>query len=109
MNPSTVSLQRALEMQDILKFEDMFQEMTGLDTATTTRVLYDMGPEGLAVACRAAGLDAETFSDIFCHLQGSRPYTAFRKSPIYNRGMKFFERTDRENARSIIAGWGPGG
>jgi uncharacterized protein (DUF2336 family) len=107
--PSPRSLQRALEMQDILKFEDMFQEMTGLDAATTTRVLYDMGPEGLAVACRAAGLDAEIFDDIFCHLQGSRPYTAFRKSPIYTRGMKFFERTDRQNARSIIAGWGPGG
>lgn len=103
--PSPRSLRRTLELQDILRFEDMFQELTGLDTATTTRVLYDMGPEGLAVACRAAGLDTETFSDILCHLQGSLPYTAFRKSPTYVRGMAFFEQTDRENACRIVAGW----
>jgi uncharacterized protein (DUF2336 family) len=104
--PSPESLRRALEVQDILKFEDMFQELTGLDAATTTRALYDMGPEGLAVACRAAGLDAETYSDILCHLQGSRPYGAFQKSPTFTRGMSFFNRTDRRNARHILEGWG---
>lgn len=107
--PSPKSLQQALEIQDILKFEDIFQELTGLDSNTTTRVLYDMGPEGLAVACRAAGLDRDTFSEILCHLKGSRPYESFRKSPAFLRGMNFYDRTDRKNARSIISGWMPAG
>lgn len=104
--PSPESLRRALQVQDILKFEDMFQELTGLDSATITRALYDMGPEGLAVACRAAGLDAAAFSDILCRLHGSRPYEKFRKSPTFSRGMSFFTRTNRSSARKIIEGWG---
>ncbi|MEX2617905.1 MAG: DUF2336 domain-containing protein [Alphaproteobacteria bacterium] len=104
--PSPESLRRALELQDILKFEDMFQELTGLDSATTTRTLYDMGPEGLAVACRAAGLDADTFSEILCHVQGTRPFGIFRQSPAFSRGMNLFKRTDRSNARKIVEGWG---
>ncbi len=103
--PSPASLLRALELQDILRFEDMFQEIAGLDTATTTRALYDMGPEGLAIACRAAGLDRVTFGEIFCHLQGSRPYGAFRKSSVYVKGMAFFENTERGNAKRILEGW----
>ena len=102
---SSESLRRALELQDILRFEDMFQELSGLDSATTTKALYDMGPEGLAIACRAVGLDRITFGEIFCYLQGSRPFDTFRKTPVYIKGIAFFENTERAKARRILEGW----
>ena len=98
-------LVHALETEDILRFEDYFQKLTGLSAPQTARAIYDLGVEGLAIACKAVDLDRKTFGKIFCHLRGQRPFAAFRESAAFKEGMDFFDGTKTENARRILEEW----
>jgi uncharacterized protein (DUF2336 family) len=102
------ALVHALETEDILRFEDLFQKLTGLGASAVARALYDLGAEGLAIACKAVDLDRDTFGKIFCHLRGKRPFAAFRDTTEFADGMYFFDGTKRENARRILEEWRTG-
>ncbi len=103
--PSEEALLRALEKDDIAGFEDSFRKLTGLSPAATARAIYDMGIEGLAIACRAAGLERDAFGEIFCHLRGRRPFGVFRNSAPYLEGMAVFDETDTEEVAKILESW----
>lgn len=99
------ALVHALEMDDILHFEDLFQRLTQLETPQVTRALYDLGMEGLAIACKAVDLDRDIFGKIFCRLHGERPLTRFRDSAKFTRGMAYFDSTPKENAFRVLEDW----
>lgn len=99
------ALVHALEMDDILHFEDLFQRLTDLDPPQATRALYDLGMEGLAIACKAVELDRDVFAKIFCRLHGQRPLARFRDSVKFTHGMAYYDATPIENARRILEDW----
>lgn len=99
------ALVHALEMEDILGFEDIFQKLTGLGARQAARAVYDLGTEGLAIACKAVDLDRDSFAKIFCHLHGERPFSTFRESGKYTDGMAFYDGLKRENARRVLEEW----
>ncbi len=99
------ALVHALETEDILRFEDLFQQATELTASDTARAIYDMGTEGLAIACKAIGMDAVAFGKVFCRLRGRRPFTAFRKSPQFAKGTAFFDSLDKNYALRLLDEW----
>ena len=66
-----IGMVHALEMGDVLHFEDLFQRLTDLAPSQVSRALYDLGMEGLAIACKAVELDRNIFGKIFCRYTGS--------------------------------------
>ena len=98
-------LVRALEEGDIFRFEELFQDITGLDQQGATRVLYDSGPEAIAIACKACGLDGWYFGDIVAHLQGGGDPIRFKTTSTYHKIMDYFERIDRKGAVTVLNAW----
>lgn len=103
--PSAARLIQALSEGDIFRFEEMFRELTELTSGSVTRVLYDSGAEGLAIACRAIGFDRNEFGEMFCHLHGTRPYDRFRQSKTFQRAVEYFDRMDAAGASRVLKTW----
>ena len=99
------ALVHALETDDILQFEDLFQRITSLSAPQAARAMYDLGMEGLAIACKAVDIERAAFGRIFCHLHGQRPFAKFRETTKFTNGMAFFDATKRENALRILEEW----
>jgi hypothetical protein len=53
-------------------FEAGFARITGLRKTLVSRLLYETGGEGLAVACKAAGFDSATFETIYGYTRRGR-------------------------------------
>lgn len=98
-------LVRALEDGDIFRFEDLFRDYTGLGATSIARILYDSGPEALAIACKASDIDQYSFSDILCHLHGAGDVTRFRETRAYLKNMDYFQRIDRDGAVKVVQAW----
>ncbi|RVU37937.1 DUF2336 domain-containing protein [Hwanghaeella grinnelliae] len=98
-------LVRALEDGDILRFEALFREFTRLGDNTFAKILYDSGPEALAIACKASGIDRYSFSDILCHLHGAGDVTRYRDSEDYLKIMEYFERIGVSGAERVLDAW----
>ena len=99
-----LAMVHALEMDDILHFEDLFQRLTGLAAPQVNRALYDLGMEGLAIACKAVDPDRDVFGKVFCRLHGQRPLPRFRESPKITRGMAYYDSLKRDNAQQMLEG-----
>ena len=66
--------------------------------------MYDLGMEGLAIACKAVELDRDIFGKIFCRLHGQRPLTRFRESAKFASGMAYYGALQQENAKKMLEG-----
>ncbi len=98
-------LVRALEDGDILRFEALFRDFTNLGDNTFAKILYDSGPEALAIACKASGIDRYTFSDILCHLHGAGDINRYRGSADYLKIIEYFERIETSGAERVLDAW----
>lgn len=102
-----IAMVHALEKDDFLHFEDLFQRLTDLAPSQVSRALYDLGMEGLAIACKAVELDRDIFGKIFCRLHGQRPLTRFRESAKFASGMAYYDALQQENAKKCWKGRAP--
>jgi len=90
--PHPRQLVAALEQNDLFRFEELFQEVTDLTEQGATRVLYDSGPEAIAIACKACGFDRRNFGDLLALLQGGGEPDKYRQSSAYVKITDYFER-----------------
>lgn len=95
----------ALEQNDLFRFEELFQEITDLSEQGATRVLYDSGPEAIAIACKAVGFDRRNFGELLALLQGGGESEKYRQTSAYIKIMDYFERIDRSGADRVLAAW----
>jgi len=95
----------ALEQNDLFRFEELFQELTDLTEQGATRVLYDSGPEAIAIACKACGFDRRNFADLLAVLQGGGEPDKFRQTANYIKIVDYFERIDHEGANRVLNAW----
>ncbi|WP_420417088.1 DUF2336 domain-containing protein [Pacificispira sp.] len=95
----------ALEQNDLFRFEELFQEVTDLTEQGATRVLYDSGPEAIAIACKAVGFDRKNFGDLLAYLQGGGEPEKYRQTSAYIKIMDYFERIDRTGADRVLSAW----
>lgn len=95
----------ALEQNDLFRFEELFQEVTDLSEQGATRVLYDSGPEAIAIACKAVGFDKKNFGDLLAHLHGGGEAAKYRQTSNYLKIVDYFERIDRSGADRVLSAW----
>ena len=100
---------RSLENGDVFHFEELFRDFTGLPEGAATRVLYDTGPEALAIACKGSGIDRYSFSDMVCLLHGDGNAQGFRDTPAFMKAMDYFERIDGAGAKRVLQAWSHAG
>lgn len=103
--PHPRALVSALRNGDIRLFEELFRDITDLSVNSATRVLYDAGPEALAIACKAAHVDGATFSDIICYMHGGGDTKRYRQTQPYIKLMDYFERIDAKGAERVLNAW----
>ena len=94
-----------LEQNDLFRFEELFQEMAALTEQGATRVLYDSGPEAIAIACKAVGFDRWDFGELIALLQGGGEPEKYRQTSDYIKIMDYFERIDRAGADRVLSAW----
>ena len=103
--PHPRTLVKALKESDVFRFEELFRDLTDLTEASVTRVLYDSGPETLAIVCKASGIDTFTFGDMICYLHGGGETEEYRKSSQYVKTLDYFERIDASGAEKVLQAW----
>ncbi|MDF1750886.1 MAG: DUF2336 domain-containing protein, partial [Alphaproteobacteria bacterium] len=105
LRPHPRQLVAALQQNDLFRFEELFQELTDLTEQGATRVLYDSGPEAIAIACKACGFDRRNFGDLLALLQGGGEPDTFRQTSNYTKIIDYFERIDGIGAGRVLAAW----
>ena len=103
--PHPRTLIRALRDGDIYRFEELFRDLTDLSAGSVAKVLYDSGPEAIAIACKASNVDRDIFAEILALLQGGGNPANFRQQPAFQKTMDYFDRIDAAGAARVLATW----
>lgn len=98
-------LVQALAQGEVALFVGMFAGATGLRSGLIKRLLFEPGGEGLAIACKALGLDRDTFSRLFALSRAARPQHASAERAAAHRVLAFFERIPAKEARRVMERW----
>ncbi|MCH8997433.1 MAG: DUF2336 domain-containing protein [Proteobacteria bacterium] len=94
-----------LRKGEISMFLDKFTALTRLRLALVRRLLFEPGGEGLAIACKAIGIDKSTFVTIFLRFrQGRLGYKEVEDQEL-SRSLSFFDETSAVAARAILRRW----
>ena len=105
LKPHPRLLVGALEQNDLFRFEELFQDLTDLSEQGATRVLYDSGPEAIAITCKACKFDRRNFGDLLAHLQGGGEPEKYRQTAAFIKLMDYFERIDKAGAERVLSAW----
>lgn len=103
--PHPKTLVKALKEGDIFLFEELFRDLTDLSEASVTRVLYDSGPEALAIACKACDVDEYVFGQIISYMHGGGDIEQYQTSPQFLKSVDYFKRIDAAGARRVLQAW----
>ena len=105
-------LLQTLRRGEVPLFEAMFAEMSGLRLRLVSRLVYEPGGQGLAVAARGIGLNREEFATIFlltrrAHaaqggLGSQRP--TFAPAEL-GRALEFFDQLSNAAAETVLNRW----
>jgi uncharacterized protein (DUF2336 family) len=113
----------ALRQGEVELFRSLFARLTGLRQTLVNRLIFEPGGEGLAIACKAVGLNAAEFLAIFALTRGARPdggeppcvdaffatierraaqrtLKSWRRNPAYQQAIWQVETTSRATARA---------
>jgi uncharacterized protein (DUF2336 family) len=93
---------------EVALFQAMFAKFTGLPALLVRRLVFEPGGEGLAIACRAAGIDAAGFTSIFVLSRKARHDSALAPGEV-TRIVAFFSKVRPEHARRLLQNWHSGG
>jgi uncharacterized protein (DUF2336 family) len=96
---------RALGQGEVNLFVGLFSGATGLRPHLVRRLLFEPGGEGLAIACKAIGLDRRTFFRVFGLSRGSRPGAAADRKRETQAVLSFYDRVPAEVARRVVHRW----
>lgn len=104
-NVDTALLLKTLQDGEVTLFIAMLRQMTGLRTVLVNRIVFEPGGEGLAIVCRALGLEKETFADIFTLTRNARPDAAKSLQRDIRRVLGLFDRITDEAAHEVVERW----
>jgi uncharacterized protein (DUF2336 family) len=89
----------------VQRFEQHFGSLTALPISAVRRALYKLGAEGLAVACKGAGIELDIFAELYWRIHGSGAFALFWASEKYKRAMEYFASIDPVGARELLNVW----
>ncbi len=98
-------LVRSLSEGEVGLFMAMFRRFTGLRELLVTRLVFEAGGEGLAIACKAVGIDKENFSSIFALSRKARPGSDTTLKRDSRKVLDFFDRISEDAAKQVVRRW----
>ncbi len=83
----------------------MFRRFTGLRELLVMRLVFEAGGEGLAIACKAVGIDKENFSSIFALSRKARPGSDTTLKRDSRKVLAFYDRVSEDAAKQVVRRW----
>ena len=96
---------QTLRQGEVVLFEDLLSQLTGLRTNLIRRFVFEPGGEGLAIACRAADIAKADFASIFLLSRSARPGDKVVDPNEVSRVLNFFDRIKAETAQKVVKRW----
>ena len=90
---------------EVSLFEAVLGRMTGLERPRLQRVLYEPGGRGLAIVCRATGIEKPAFASLFLLSRKGRPSEKVTDPQEVAQVMALFDRIDPEAAQRVVRLW----
>ena len=94
-----------LEEGEVALFVSVFRKLTGLKEKLVMRILFEPGGEGLAIACRAVGLEKVIFTAIFSLSRKARPNLQSTAQRDLRRTLGLYDQMTEEAARKVLQLW----
>ena len=94
-----------LQEGEVSLFISMFQRLTGLRENLVRRMAFEPGGEGLAIACKAAGLGKAAFSAIFALTRKARPGAERTLARDLRLALGFYDRISETGAHQVVVRW----
>lgn len=98
-------LLRYLNTGRIQAFIQFFADMTGLRTRLVKRILFEPGGQGLAITCRATGLNKHNFATIFLKVRQGRLGDKQVEPDELRNAVDFFDELTRATAQKVVNRW----
>jgi len=96
---------QTLRQGEVVLFEDLLSQVTGLRSNLIRRFVFEPGGEGLAIACRAADIAKADFASIFLLSRSARPGDKVVDPNEVSRVLNFFDRIKAETAQKVVKRW----
>lgn len=96
---------QVLREGEIPLLESLFAKFTGLNPALVKQVLYEPGGRGLAIACRAAGVEKSEFASIFLLSRQGRAGDKVVDPRELTTVLAFYDTLVQAGAAAVIARW----
>ncbi len=96
---------QTLRQGEITLFEDLFARLTGLDTVVVRRSIFEPGGEGLAIACKAVGIEKPDFASIFLLSRSARPGDKVVDPSELSAVISLFDRMRPYSAIKVLRRW----
>ena len=94
-----------LQEGEIPLFMTMFQRLTGLRERLVKRLLFEPGGEGLAIACKSAGLGKAIFSSIFTLTRKARPGAEKELRRQIRHILNLYDHMTEAAAQHVVHRW----
>jgi uncharacterized protein (DUF2336 family) len=98
-------LVRSLGQGEVALFETGLARLAGLRRQLVRRILYEPGGEGLAILCRALGIEREMFSNIYQLSRKAKDVKNLPDSKEIENVLKFFDKTKQWDAAKVLKRW----
>lgn len=98
-------LVQALVSGEINLFIGMFAQSTGIRRRLVRRIVFEQQASGLAIACKASGLDRDTFRRIYTLIRSSHPQNAAATPPDTEKALALYDRLPLDQAKRVVARW----
>ena len=86
-------------------FESLFGEFARLSPAGVDRILNRAGPEALAIACKAGGMDKQGFGEVLARVMDQDNPAEAARTPSFRKTITYFDRIDSSGAARVLQAW----
>jgi uncharacterized protein (DUF2336 family) len=94
-----------LQEGEIPLFMTMFQRLTGLRERLVKRLVFEPGGEGLAIACKSAGLGKAIFASVFTLTRKARPGADEATRRDIRQVLNLYDHMTEDSAQHVVRRW----
>jgi uncharacterized protein (DUF2336 family) len=95
----------ALREGEVPLFIALFCKLAELREYLVTRIIFEPGGEGLAIACKGMGIGKAVFASIFTLSQKTKAVTAPVLKIALPKALAFYDRISEKAAADVLAQW----
>lgn len=102
---TAATLVQTLREENIELFEAMFAQLTGVNAVAMPVIVYDPGGEPFAIACKACGIAAREFEQLYLLLTKTLAGEHGNDTTELKRIRAYYGNLDDQAAQSVVAEW----